>query len=147
MTTGYKQAVELMGKCVVVVEQLERQVSDDKKVTWLSLPVKPRVGWVTGIRYKQCGEVVPGSRYVGWGGDVYDPPTFRQYRTVPALLVVYWPNLNPVLVPLDGFRAATADERPHPSGYQWSERDREDLREAMKDTPRDAKGRFVKEGS
>jgi hypothetical protein len=89
----------------------------------------------------------------GWGIDTYDsgdPPWFKETgpRT-PCLLVVYWPAMKPVKVPLDGYTRVMGDdpvEVPVSPGrvYKWTDRERDFYREIAAELPRDAKGRFRK---
>lgn len=102
--------------------------------TWKPVErAKPRAGWVVGMRRLQSG-----FRRQLAGFD--EAPEWRQVGgTIPCILVVYWPTMRPVPVPLDGFGPGGEPEAP---AYQWTTQDRENMRDCMRDFPRDERGRF-----
>jgi hypothetical protein len=146
-TQHYATALALMGKLVVVSKVLDRKYGNDRKRSWVEKDIKPRTGWVVGIRWKQNGEYQSGSHYGGLDEYGYDPPLLKQEGNVPALAVVFWPTENPVYVPFDGYAVADGRgvEPPHPPMYKWSERDKEEMRKIAAQTKRDALGRFTPE--
>lgn len=48
----------------------------------------------------------------------YEPPRLEISGVVPCALIAYWPTMNPVHVPLDGWEYT--DQQPEsPSRYSW----------------------------
>jgi hypothetical protein len=102
-----------------------------------------RPGWVTGYRHVQEGTVEEIAEYsIG-----YEPPDpegsyLEPTNIIPVLLVVFWPNMNPVKVPLDAWEETELEP------WAVSEQDRERMRReyvefGCKDNPRDEKGRWI----
>ena len=141
----YERALQLMGRRVVVSEQYVRDEKTGGKITWTAVSLdEPRVGWVTGIRWKQIGTVETES--ISEAFTYADYTYFAQEGTVPVLLVVCWPTQNPLFVPFDGFRVAADVERPKPNTRApYDDRVRAEMSMFAKEMPRDARGRFVKE--
>ena len=121
----------LMGKVVLVKREYVRRYRGDVRL-WEPEDVTHRPGWVVGVRSLQEG------RRVDYGeGYAWEPNTGP---AIKCLLVAYWPSLNPVKVPLDGWGVSLAP--PYPSAHIWTNRDRIEQRNAMEDCPRDEKGRW-----
>jgi len=138
-----KELLKLMGRVVMVSSVLER-TRDDGKYCWVPWPLdEPRAGWVVGQRWLQQGRRNPGLR-PSWE-DPGEPPSFEEDgpRT-PCLLVTFWPTQNAVKVPMDSWRIANANEAPHRKTYQWTDQDREDLRQELLCWPRRENGQFVR---
>jgi hypothetical protein len=152
--SGFRIAKALMGKVVLVTAVLDRVVVGTK-VTWNRKPVR-RAGWVTG------GRTVYGGRIEG-GNYSYDPPYFVPHGApIDCLLVVFWPNRNPVHVPLDGYenptdnlkvflaaRAPESDSRCTWDSYEGifpsgAARCRSEMRGYAADMKRDKQGRFMR---
>jgi hypothetical protein len=149
---------ELMGKVVLVDRVYKRThpVCDDRRLykrthpmcddrrlykkVWQVQEAAGRPGWIVGERWIQNG-----ATEWSYGGD--DPPVWRVKNCVHVLLVTYWPTLKPVHVPFDGYRPAPLTVQPYPTKYRWSERDKDVMRNEMKDWPRDEKGKWVKKCS
>lgn len=140
----YKKALELMGKKVLVKERYWRH-RNKKKRWWESKPLLyPRVGWVTGIRWLQTGEVYTHMYYSDGGNYLYETKP-RQI----CLLVSFWPTENPVKVPIEAVEL-TEEDGYSTSGFGEGANRKQQLSylsQTMKDVaaelPRDEKGRFV----
>ena len=74
-----------------------------------------------------------------------EPPHFLQDKVVPCVLVVMWPNLKPLKVPIDAFKLGGEPSPLNTAG--WTPEAKEEMKKIMKDWPRDSKGRWMKEGS
>jgi len=138
MTT--KQKLELMGKIVTVKKVLFKTYEFDNdestlwktcKKRWKERNIEPRAGWVVGFRTVYEGEYNYFSSESKYLSDL---------KSVRCVLVAYWPNLNPVKAPLDGFELGGT---PRPSAHEWTEKERKDLKYGMENWPRDEKGRFL----
>lgn len=135
-----------MGKLVLVTHHLRRTdegngVTSAHRKVWVPAKYQPtpRVGWITGCRALNNGRI----EWVGHD----EGCIWVTEGTVPAYLVVFWPNLKPEPVPFEGLRFEVPEgmiPTPHRFGKpQWSERERAEQREQAKNTPRDARGRFT----
>jgi len=113
----YQFTQNLMGK-VVTVKRIAEVVYDktsQRRIEFCSL-TPPRAGWVTGVRWMREGKI--------WN-ESYDPLTegpvlYDRYleisRTIPVILVTFWPTLNPTRVPLeDGWEVGGT---PYPPGRE-----------------------------
>jgi len=175
----HAEMVKMMGRMVLVRKVLERQKDykseGDRVVSawWEEKELeKERTGWVVGYRHLQVGYVQPGTRahdtLDGW--DYGDPAEWRTEKTVPCVLVAFWPTEKPVHVPMDGYTLLAKGRRyldrecirkskqgalktapePYPNAGGWHEHPewRKEMSEIMKneikDRPRDKKGRWVK---
>lgn len=136
----------IMGS-IVVVTKIWRRIKEQHRdangfawhhvVRWVAEDCKPRPGWVIGCRNIRYGRIIPG----GWE----DPSVLKISGTHPAILVVYWPTMTPVKIPIDGYRIAQEHEQPYFDYYQWTNNDRQARSDDVKKhAKRDAKGRFVK---
>lgn len=159
---GKKFIKERMGKLIVVSSILKRNIQitpsvvgrpETVKVTWITQKLKEsRTGWVTGFRYFQNGTLKIERESYNEYGIEYNLPYLSQESNVPCIMVVFWPTMNPVPVPMDGFRDfdKEKDHEPYCSsnlgvGIQNREIARKTLSEEMKKwgTPeRDERGRF-----
>jgi len=154
-TFSHRFMLDLIGQLVSVSTELHR-VRDDAAARWEARPAAPRgprnpVGWVVGFRWRLVGNITPGSG-PHWGIDGFDggdSPEFKETGPrIPCLLVVYWPTMLPVSVPLDGYARVT-DPQAQPTApsrtgcNDWTERDRQTYRELAAEMPRDAKGRWL----
>lgn len=114
-----RDVAKLMGQVVLVEKTYERDYPESAQrgrsvKTWVSKDVKPRPGWVVGFRYLQAGY----SAFVGYEEGYEWRPSGE---TFPCLLVVYWPSLNPVRVPLDGYTLGAL--APYPTPQCWTRGD------------------------
>lgn len=127
----------LMGEVVTVYKELYkvRQFNGDTQQTkHQARDVEPRAGWVTGYRTLQEGITLDHyNRYT-------DSRTFKVTGTVQCLLVVYWPTMNPVRVPLDGYELGGEPESP---SVEWKEEYKEDQRKYVQNWPRNEKGQWI----
>jgi len=132
----------MMGKIVLVDRVYRRDwenIKDGTRKTWHVADAEGRPGWVVGERWLHDGVAD------------YDPEHGFAWTSRGVshhcLLVVYWPTMNPVQVPPDGYRLAPETVKPYrPVQSQWSDSDRERLSADMRNWPRDEKGRWVKYG-
>lgn len=142
-----------MGDVVTVTKELYRGWGGEEGVTqglgesgslrlWESNPrSEARAGWVVGVRWLLNGRRIPGSSTALDFTEEYDPPYFRETEPrTPCLLVVYWPTMSPVRVPLDGYELS--DLEPECPAYSWSDFNRKEMSKIMEDMPRDARGRW-----
>ena len=138
-----RERVALMGKVVTVHFEMAREYSERPPwiVTWRpKTRTVLRAGWVTGFA-SRCNGICHDEGQDSEGE--YTPVYFEPKKPSLLLLrVTYWPERNPVLVPLDGFDLGGT---PKAEGYQWSDEVKADLSRIMKDAKRDSKGRWVKE--
>ncbi len=98
------QKMELIGKIVTVKKILYKTYEFDKLTQWKrwkEREIEPRAGWIVGFRTVYEGEYNEGF-YDPLEGH-RDPPYLDDLKPIKCVLVAYWPNLNPVKVPLDGF--------------------------------------------
>ena len=117
---------KLMGQIVTVSKELKRY---DRKYRE-SVFYKSRAGWVVGKRTVYSGNI----KYN------YDEAVFIPTESHECILVAFWPTMNPVKVPLDGF---VMGGEPYPSsGYPWKDEWKEQQRDIMKDWPRRANGQW-----
>lgn len=132
---------DLMGKVVLVHWELKRQQGTPVVPNyrfWEAKKAFSRPGWVVGERWLQSGTVVSD---FGVGSVWQRRP---DSSSTHCLLVVYWPTMKPVRVPLDGFEIAPETVRPYPPDTgPYTEDYRKRLREEMQGWPRDEKGRWV----
>ena len=142
-----RKALSLMGKIVTASAVYKRVESEaDGKVyrTWKPNPIEPRAGWLVGWRTLQNGQLKDGYKDYG---DPYEPPEptgpyLDNVVSVPAACVVFWPTMKPVYVPWD--MLVDGGEPKSPAAMcKWDEKDRQYLRDEMRDVPRDAKGRWL----
>jgi hypothetical protein len=138
----HKDAVALMGKKVLITKVLYRACSDrvyewrEVNETIASHFGVDRVGWVVGVRH------LPQGRRINHGWE--DGTEWKQTgKTTPCLMVCPWPTERPVMVPLDGYVLNPGYE---PSRYccEWTTQGVEEMRDIMKDWPRDSRGRWIK---
>ena len=133
-----KESASLMGKVVTVHAELHRKehlYRDGENREWHKIKTGPRAGWVVGVRSRRNGT------YRSGGYD--DQSELIVKSTVRCLLVAYWPTMNYVNVPLDGYAKGGTPEPPRQP--EWPEKWREDLRRTMKNVPRDKNGRWRRE--
>jgi hypothetical protein len=135
----------LMGKTVTPTVKLRRTRWGGRR-EWVEEPIGGpgsinvgRAAWVVGHRFLQNGEI----RRIGTHENI-----FVQEDTVPAVLVTYWPSMKPFPVPEDGFELGgepvsttkiSLDIAKRRGYYDHGEQ----MREVMKDWPRDEKGRWL----
>lgn len=137
-----KEYWDLMGKVVTINKILDRY-KHQRKVNWHSRKISPIAGWIVGTRVLQEGEIKEHTTdsYAGY----YDPPEYYAYldvtNTIRCLLVSLSPYANPKHVPLDGF---SLGGNPGPTKLSPTHPYRAEMREIMKDHPRDSKGRWLK---
>jgi len=135
----------LMGKIVLVEFEYVRKSLYDKRYQekhWRRVKKHDRPGWVVGARKLQQGRV-----HYGYGYD--DPNTWEQTGpTTKCLLVAYWHTMNPVKVPLDGWRLAPETTFPYQySESSWRSSHREYMRNESVHWPRNEAGQWVKKTS
>lgn len=101
----------------------------------------PRTAIVVGGRFRFTGKVHPGG---------YDDPGYLEVQGTQFVYQVREGFINKPLevLPQDLVQISASDvSEPFPFVKQrqqeWSERAKQELREAMKDAPRDSKGRWV----
>lgn len=131
---------EMMGKIVTVTHQLVRK-SNGYSRWWESESLEePRPGWVTGFRTLQNGTVSVEREY---GYREYEQRYWNCHNTTPAILVTFWPTLNPIHVPLDGV-VIGGNPQPYPTLPDFDVKPFGELmREEMEYWPRDNKGRWL----
>jgi len=117
--------INLMGQIVTTQKELQRRY---KK--YYVTDVTPRAGWVVGKR----------TIYSGYNEYNDDEIVFHRTGTHECVLVAYWPTMNPIKVPLDGFTIGGKPRAPM-SGI-WEEKHKEAQRQAMKTWPRRANGQW-----
>lgn len=136
-----ESVLALMGKIVIVDWEYKRSCEYNNSTTkkcWKKITADGRPGWVIGVRHLQ-----QGMTYHGYGYD--DPPSWEQKGpTTPCLLVSYWPTMNPVRVPLDGWRPAPDTIAPYMSHMPWLPKHRKWLRDEMAHWPRNQLGQWEK---
>lgn len=140
MKRSTKEAVALMGTKVVITYRYVEGIGEWEEK---ELP-SPRVGWYMGRRFIKTGHTV---------NDGFSN-RFIPESTIPCVLVVPWPFENPIRVPPDKFRPATAaDDEYGPFSSAWGDDPKirnkwiAAMAEMARDPeacPRDKKGRFVK---
>ena len=116
---------DLMGQVVTVKKEFKRNYKKEYYVA----DIKPRAGWVVGKRTIYSGY---NDYYDGW-------PAFIPTKTHECILVSYWPSMNPVKVPLDGF---VMGGEPYSPSCGWEESWKEQQRDIMKTWPRRANGQW-----
>lgn len=111
---------------------------------------KPRVGVITGAKYKFAGTVNPQSSYTSYEGESdYDPGYLAVEKTI-LLYTVRLGMLNPeILVMPNDLQVYTNQKEKIPTKFipgtpYYPEEFRAQLREEVKNMKRDEKGRFVK---
>lgn len=134
---------ELMGRTVTVKTQLKREVDSNGVAEWKSVELEfpYKAGWVVGFRTVYNG-FIPEPETDEWGLR-YAAPNFSIVQAIPCMLVAYQPNTKPVHVPLndtDFFLGGM----PKTPASRLTEEDKQRIREALKNAPRDSKGRFLK---
>lgn len=136
--------VHLMGRKVYVTRAAVR-VTDhaaEPSCHWESCSRKGRTGWVVGVRWLQRGtsEAIQGGDFCR---------TWVEHgKRFQVLLVSFWPTEDPIKVPLDGYEDFNPRIHPEPwpsAGVMGGdrERDREWKQIAVRDVPRDKRGRFI----
>lgn len=141
---------ELLGKRGVVTLVCEKRYCTDNRVTDKRIKTRqitPRGGVVVGQRTIKEGKM----RRDYAGEDPYFDATL--HKTV--LLVVFWPTLKPVYVPVEGFRQDDKAKLCSPAKEAFDRQIRADehglrlFRTEMKivaqNSPRNAKGQFIKQ--
>ena len=131
----HKDTVPLMGRVVVVEKTLVRKKEGDERF-WVTKECSKRAGWVVGFRTLQNGRICR---------ETYEGPEevwLHPSKSIKCILVSFWPTMEAVRVPLDGFRIDPI-ARPQAPSYPWTEQDRDSLRKEMQNAPRDAKGRWA----
>lgn len=125
-----KTIAKLMGQVVLVDREYYRE-HQGNLATWKPTKLhKPRPGWIIGTRWLQRGYLVCCDRAY------FEEDGLR----TQCLLVVYWPTMRPVRVPLDGYRET--DQAPYLSVVPWTDRAKKEASEDAKWLTRDALGRF-----
>ncbi len=130
----------LMGKRVTATHVLKRRYRKPRSDNVVErvpeeLP-EPRGGWIVGFRHAQNGKVV----HNGWD----DPAERLTTDTVPCVMVAWQPTMNPVKVPVDGWREPLEDDPdPVSNAYKPTARDIESMKEIAAMQKRDGKGRFT----
>lgn len=128
----------LMGRIVTVTKIVKRHKTSDEVKYVVENLKEPRSGWVTGIRFLNSGSIERDYEY----GCTFIPDAGK--KSLPVVLVAFYPNLNPVRVPLDGYRYfSNGDKLPHSNAYQWTDKEKEEMSLISGDFERDEKGRFV----
>lgn len=134
-----KDRIRLMGAVVTVTKALRLHEADSLGGwngpyirTWNSEPlVEKRAGWIVGFTHRRNGT----TSFRGEGGSVFKPTA-----CVPCVLVKYWPTLDAIEVPLDGFTPGGTPDNHH---ARWPESYRQQYKVWAKDFPR-RNGRFCK---
>lgn len=100
---------DLMSKVVTVQQEYVRNLNPiTQEIEWIILEaINPRAGWIVGQRSLQEGKRVFIDKEVGY--------VFEQSGRIPCILVVYWPTMKPVRVPLDGYLVTSISPYP-PNG-------------------------------
>ena len=142
---------QLMGMVVLVEKVLHKHrhyKTGSCKWVVCSLPEdKKRPGWIVGHSYRQNGHFE--ERGPEWQG------VWREWKvdeTIPCILVKYWPTLQAIPIPENGFWPTSATP-VSPARWEWqrfqarepenARECREEMRKEAKKRKRDAKGRFI----
>lgn len=129
-------AAKWMGKVVTFDRKLVRDEKLDKGMNinhWQEEACVATSGWVVGVRWLQQGYRDFEPEY----GHTWTPTG----KSTPAVLVVPWPTMKGVPVPLE---ALTLGGEPKQPGWNWREQDRAMMRDEMKNWPRGKDGRWQK---
>lgn len=116
----------LMGQVVTVQKEYHR----NWKKKYHIADVEERAGWVVGKRTIYSGFVDHG-----YDGERIFIPTENH----ECILVAYWPTMNPIKVPLDGF---VLGGEPYAPSSEWEDKWKDNQREIMKDWPRRENGQW-----
>jgi len=128
----HKRMLELMGK-IVTVKKIYRRLYSHGSRSWEAVPIPPRAGWIIGFRTIQNGE------YRGsFSND--EQACLKVTETVPCMLVVFWPTMKPVRVPIR--YAVGLGGEPISPAYKWTDKDKELMREVVQTMSRDKDGRW-----
>ena len=132
----------LMGKIVIVRKIFKRAFKCCKSgggvSSWESFKAEGRPGWVVGERWLPVGCIEHDCDY---GNTWVQLPDHKPRH---CLLVTYWPTMNPVRVPDNGYELAHPTIYPYHYQPYWPQGAREFARDMMRDWPRDEKGRWVR---
>lgn len=127
----------LMGRTVTVHSVLERTNTATLR-TWVPTKLQTsRAGWVVGFRTLQNRRYQPPSYHPL--NEVENAGRLANVQPVKCVLVVFWPTMNSVKVPMDGF---SIGGHPQPPSHHPLE-DRKLLSRQAKEAPRDERGRFL----
>lgn len=153
---GPKKMVQWMGQIVQVDFIYQRRVIDGNpaKVFYQELKAQGRAGWIVGLRFLQEGTIVRSRRDED-DGFIHDETYLHIENILPAIQVVYWPTMKPVLVPVHNVRQNiqyNAAKPRSPAEWSWmtttSSIAQNDfinvMRAEMKDWPRDSKGHWIR---
>lgn len=138
-----KEALELMGKIVTVSKVYFRTWTNSHKKKWGTIDLhKKRAGWFVGHRILVNGSVEYGCE---------DEPTiFYPEERIKCVLVIFWPNMKPVRVPIDAYEIGgvpIATQQKILNDYPEAMKEQSRImKEEMKDWPRDEKGKWKKAG-
>jgi hypothetical protein len=106
--------------------------------------MRPRLGWIVGIRWLQTGVKIEGSGTSYFPGeyDDYDPPTFRETeKRKLAYLVAPTPASKAIPVPPEAI-IEVLSEYVEPVIGCWDETTKKYASQDSQAWPRDRKGRF-----
>jgi hypothetical protein len=143
-----KNKYNLMGQYVKVKAYLKPAKKFSAREHMSVILEHPRIGMVVGYRTVYDGKIHPGSNQSGYSLDPdYSPPWFEVTGTIEVLLVCFWPRYKPVYGKKEDIMILWAPHGGvtsmlHPTTYKWSDKDKDYLREEIKNMPRDEKGRW-----
>jgi len=133
-----EEKISWMGRCVTVLKVFKREtIRNEHRIPirreWKAVSLNcPRGGWIVGFRSLQNGD------YRGCS-QLDEQPYLSGIKTIPCALVVFWPTMKPVKVPMDAFTPGGMPKSPH---HRWPEKWKKDLSEESQLWPRDEKGRW-----
>lgn len=147
---SYKKPVHNLdiGSHVVCVEVFSSKYNaNDSRQHRVRTPYRtdPRHGWLVGWRTIATDWSV---QFGSYSYEEYEPNCVSQINKKERVaMVLFWPTQKPRYIPIDA--VCLHDEATHgpflpTSGIEWTEHDKQNMREWSKDFPRDEHGRFCK---
>jgi len=149
----------------VYVHEIVEFATRDKKRTYHTTVLRsereprfrrPVVGQICGARWRCGGSLEEVDDYGDWEyGSLSSGSSWREFRTTHKY-IVWEVRLSLVSTPIEAFESGmtmlSAEEArkeipDHVPSWKWSEEDKQLMRDVMKDRPRDARGRWLKQGS
>lgn len=120
----------------VMVRRRARASKDGRDRTWgpNRWQREPDYGRIVGVSYKQEGKV-------HWGS--YDDPSHFEYKKTVKLFRVAISWRSEILAFEDDIELCEdRGDLPNQVAQKWTEKEKQDLRDAMEGWPRDEKGQF-----
>jgi len=139
-----------IGEHVIVKAKMIRSKDyGRKKITWERFPYEtPIHGQVVGMTHKKSGTYVPGNSCSTWDGEEY-ASGYLTDTTLHSFWLVRFGMFNLPVVVEDSDLEPALEYKELPTLHlipcKWSEANRKQLRDIMRNVPRDSKGRWIKE--